>query len=227
MKQIVNLLVIFIFMCISIFFFSIYPKESFASLIEIKNSTDGPETAGDYTVSGVTFPPGGTFQVLELKKDNYQSNTHEMKGLWNTLNDSGIVSTTTLGFGFDLNETGQPGTNYVKIQELVMTFELPDKLSNKSFNLGDDLVHVYNYTQGQETFEAMFQVNLGFDFMNIYNADSVEKFTISSTIDNVSDGPEIYMLSSSFTAVPIPSTVWILGTGLVGLVGIRRKLNHS
>jgi len=204
---------------ISTFLFSICPKESSADLftIEIKNATDSPETAGDYTVSGVVLPPGETFKLLELKKSNSESQTYQMKDLWNTLNDSGIVSTYTLGFGFDLNETGAPGSNYVKIQSLTMTFELPDDPDNSpiSFLLdpdGNDFsVNVYNYTQGTQTFEALFRVNLAFDFMSSYNADSTEDFFISSTIDNTSDGPEIYMLST-------------FGSGLIGLVGIRRKI---
>jgi hypothetical protein len=35
------------------------------------------------------------------------------------------------------------------------------------------------------------------------------------------------VLSGTYSAVPIPSTVWIFATGLMGLVGIRRKFNQT
>lgn len=34
------------------------------------------------------------------------------------------------------------------------------------------------------------------------------------------------MFAASFTPVPLPAAVWLLGSGLLGIVGIRRKMMH-
>ena len=222
MNRIGKTILIIMVISILMFVFSIHPQASHADTFNILNAASGPFGVGDFSVSGVSSPAGETFEVLELKNTNSGSASYSMGDLWGTLNAGGIVSAFTLGFGFDLNETGAPGSNYVDVQSLIMTFEVPSS-PIINFNLGNNNVNVYNYTQGQKTYEALFQVNLPFDFMSKYDASSTEKFSISSTIGNTSDGPEIYMLSSIYS-VPIPSTVWIFGAGLVGLIGIRRKL---
>jgi hypothetical protein len=220
-KTILIIVVISIFM----FVFSIHPPESHADTFNILNSTIGPFDVGNFSVSGVSQPAGETFEVLELKNTTSGSASHSMGDLWSTLNAGGIVSTYTLGFGFDLNETGAPGSNHVGVQSLIMTFGVPSS-PDINFNLGINNVNVYNYTQGQKTYEALFQLNLLFDFMTTYSATSTEIFTVSSTIGNTSDGPETYMLSSIYS-VPIPATVWMFGAGLVGLIGVRRKLAND
>jgi hypothetical protein len=68
--------------------------------------------------------------------------------------------------------------------------------------------------------------------MATYNASSTEQFTMSSTINNVNDGFEIYFLDAGFTAeppasIPEPGTVLLLGSGLIALVAYRRKFRKS
>ena len=141
-----------------------------------------------------------------------------------SLDTGGVTSTTTLVFGFGLNETGAVGSNSITITDLVMTFELPDQ-SVLTYDLSPDTVEVFNYEQGQSTAEALFQIDLGFDFMSVYTGASTEAFTISATIDNTSDGFEIFFLSSGYTReppVPAPPTLALLA---LGLLGRRRRRN--
>ena len=72
------------------------------------------------------------------------------------------------------------------------------------------------------------EVALGFDFMAEYNGTSTEVFSIDSTIDNTSDGFEIYFLSSGFTMnppipAPEPGTLSPLAVGAIALAASRRR----
>ncbi len=81
------------------------------------------------------------------------------------------------------------------------------------------------------TFDDQDQVNgvsfLVDDFVNNYRFSSLDDlFTIYSIGD---DGftSDVHLVSGTFdfTPVPVPAAVWLLGSGLVGLAGLRRGRN--
>jgi hypothetical protein len=64
------------------------------------------------------------------------------------------------------------------------------------------------------TFEALA---IGMDVLDItYHDFFNESYEI--------DGNELHLESANINVVPIPGAVWLLGTGLMGLVGLRRKM---
>ena len=173
-------------------------------------------------------------ESLQHKGSEDGEHTLRIGQLHSVLDADGIASTSSLGFGFGLNESGAPGSNSVTITALDMFFELPDG-SSQAFSLGGDQVQVFNYFQGQSTAEAWFQLEFPFDFMAIYSNTSTEAFSISSLINNTSAGFEVYFLSSGITSMPpaqglpavdsmpVPAAVWLFMSGLFGLVGIARR----
>ncbi len=48
----------------------------------------------------------------------------------------------------------------------------------------------------------------------------------ATTVDLTPNGPVVTNLSSQVTVTPIPAAAWLLGSGLMGLVGIRRKMTN-
>jgi len=61
-------------------------------------------------------------------------------------------------------------------------------------------------------------------FFGVISTDSFADVTFDA-----SGGPLVGFDSLSFTeetVVPIPAAVWLLGTGLVGLMGARKKFQH-
>ena len=227
-----------------------------AASVTIENGTELYTVAADdmignyFAVAGNTghSSPGQVLEVLggsiagnpgapeSLQNKGSEDGEHTLSvgQLRSVLDAGGITSTSSLVFGFGLNESGAPGSNSVTITALDMFFELPDG-GSQAFSLGGDQVQVFNYIQGQSTAEARFQLEFPFDFMAAYSNTSTEAFTISSVIDNTSAGFEVYFLSASITSmppvqgllavdsVPVPAAVWLFVSGLFGLAGIARR----
>ena len=148
------------------------------------------------------------------------------------------IPITALGFGFGINQNGSTSTNQINVEDLVIELTVPNS-SPLTFRLdngtGDpttgNTVEVLNYNQGQNTAEAKFAVDLGFDYMTTYNSSSTETFKLTSTLSNQDDGFEIYFLSSGFSveatqAIPFDfsPTLGILIVG--GCVGIKKISNY-
>jgi len=66
-------------------------------------------------------------------------------------------------------------------------------------------------------------MNIGTSFADI----SPGKWADDSETQGVPDGndPVVgYFVEYEGTAIPIPSAVWLLGSGLIGIVGMRRRM---
>jgi hypothetical protein len=200
------------------------------------------EKLGDFYVFGVTSPIENVgLDVLNLYDKGRETNSAEfsMIDIYNALSGSPI---RYLSLGFLANETGPAGPNYVYIENLEInlyhssriyyTFSLDMNDLNRD-NIGN--LSIDNYNQGASTSEAVFIADLGFDLLEKYLNGEIDTLKISTTISGKDAGKEVFYISSLWsgpgfdpetnTMVPIPSSIWILGAGILGLVGIRRKLN--
>ena len=112
----------------------------------------------------------------------------------------------SLAFGLGINQNGTTNTNQINVENLIIELFLPNS-DTSTFSLdngtGDpttgNTVSVINYNQGQNTAEAKFAIDLGFDYMTTYSSSSTEAFRLTSTLSNQDDGFENYFLSSGFS----------------------------
>lgn len=123
--------------------------------------------------------------------------------------DSTINTTRTLVFGLGINQSGGQ-SGFLDLTGLNITLQRPARLGGGTLNytLGANNVQVFNYDQGgASNAEARFQLNLPFDFMTTYNANSTENITFNIAASNNSQGEDTFFLSTGFTQRNIPAPV--------------------
>jgi hypothetical protein len=85
------------------------------------------------------------------------------------------------------------------------------------------------FTQGSSSADWLFA---GATLFGPDNSFTFDKILINYSINKIGDGNSLVLTHAMLTtqlqnpaAVPIPAAVWLLGSGLVGLLGFKRKLN--
>lgn len=145
---------------------------------------------------------------------------------------------TKYGLADDLIVNGQAvysDASLTGIDDELIIFEAPDafliNIGTLSLNASDDVDFGSGFAPGARYFDGEFQE---FEFFyeetigsTTYGVGLFEEFEIGE--DNI-DMPVVIhtgLINVDFvSAVPIPSAVWLFGSGLIGLIGLaRRKAN--
>ncbi|MBW1925121.1 MAG: PEP-CTERM sorting domain-containing protein [Deltaproteobacteria bacterium] len=122
---------------------------------------------------------------------------------------SGIPGDGSFGWAFDANQVvGSQGARLFKVG----AFDQDGLYLDDPHNLQDGILLQFEYAG--EIYEAK-----KIEFSN-YAGDTSgpSDFNLSASLS-----PSGLLISSSTTVIPIPSTVLLLGSGLFGLVALRRK----
>jgi hypothetical protein len=192
----------------------------------------------------VLFAATSSFAVVQASSYDVSINTTDLSGTsgylyLQYLSVNGADSTATVsGFATD----GVPAANSSTevIDGSAVTGTLPGTVVFANTNGTNDYNHAITFGSiisfllslnnlgageegGSNTFSlGLFQDELG--EMPLLTVDGT-LFTVS-LMNNGSVTSEILASQASANPVPVPAAVWLLGSGLAGLVGFRKKIKH-
>jgi len=122
-----------------------------------------------------------------------------------------------------------PDTFDVNDQHPIITF---DNFNNSDASINAFGLYFYNYNPGSKWRVMEF----GSDFIPVNLTGSTGSYFFGVITDSFFDEVQLHTnqnggsmnideiyYSSNASAIPIPGAVWLLGSGIIGIVGIRRK----
>jgi hypothetical protein len=216
-------------------------------IISGPNSVPLGATAVSFSLSGLQVGTNYAIRIMPQERDINGTVSRSSNWLgWMATNAAaeGIVLSLTTGspagalqtvdtpseafqVEFDYKFTTDTGSLAVFLDELLIGTEL-----NATDQVGDDFLHAVFEVEDESLLDLsmvsfLFQLdgptgsNVLIDnimFPGLINGDFEDGLNLWSP---QGEG------SVSTSAVPIPAAVWLLGSGLIGLFGIRRKLKNS
>lgn len=203
-----------------------------ADLIIIDELNDVATNVGQFNQvfgSDPNSSPGQVTEILNMgnqQQPDTQTGTIAAGSIWTVFNDGGISSLDRLILSMGINETGPVGSNSVDVESLRLRVEDPNNLGTFLLDVNidtpsDNTVRVFNYAQGTNTAEALFAVNLPFDFMQTFSSASTSDVILDVTVTNRSNGFEIFFFDSAVN-IPEPGAFALLFT-MAGVLTLRRR----
>ncbi len=213
---------------------SAFESESLvAVLYDVDTNTEiglnlGDLTSMDLTAQNVVLKEAGTF-TLDYDKvgvfasygaltssQNFFALTQDIEA---TVNTSQFIGFTSAATTYNAGYTTEGSDLATTAPASYMTLMNSSGTANGAYNAFNS--HNFDLGEGAISEDGVRMYLYQFDVVTaVYNDNDLTDFAVA-TIDFLADGSVVM----NANAVPVPGAILLLGSGLVGLVGLRRKMN--
>jgi hypothetical protein len=206
-------------------FFCVFSSGVYAVIAEPINLTTSGEIVGNIFVSSIYEHNsiGNTEDILKVKQDNTYQAIDSAPTLGSLSSDVFKNTTDTvnkLSILLSINEQGND--NNVILDSLEINFSYDGK--QYLYSLQGNSININVNQDGNSSYEVLFELELPFDFMTYASLNSESAFDIKASFrsGSTSNGPEVFALTSAYSTVPIPGSIWIFSS-LLGLLCFKKK----
>lgn len=205
----------------------------FSQAVSYENGGTLGDAAAPYTVIGWSFAPTRDIHLTRLglwdgDVEKRHSESHFV-GIWDSSRNL-LSSVTILEPAGALHDTvvGQHGAQFhmenlssplLLTKDSIYFVGATTFAQAKGSYLDFDTVASFNASDA-----PLYQLAINSDIRflhNAYGTSSVNQLVFPSQIDTVSD--YLFGANIDVTPTPVPAAAWLLGSGLLGLAGVRRR----
>jgi hypothetical protein len=191
---------------------------------DFENNTAGSSkdnlSNADFNIFMANATAFGTSEEIDIYTGTYRTSIAPQSGNWKLgLHNRNVPGNPFDGFSLDLANSITAGVSYDLVFFAAGYDYYHDPLVPVQVGLSNSATDFGTLLYAGMPTSAYFWTQFNFSFI----APSDASFLTVRTDPSVADG-YAFVDNFSLDPVPIPGAVWLLGSGLIGLVGLRKKL---
>ncbi len=206
-------------------------------------STANGNASVDLAVRNLSNSNAGIYEITTHMATSYSggsdSNTQYAFAMSSaTLANTFVAQTTDLFVTYDYSSiinmaTSSSGLSYQEVTTFVLLNDLnqevkfvDDYVDNRGSAPRNATTAGINYTLSGSGTHIFSGLTIGRIYTVVADI-SPDMFSSGTIGDNSSNSVIRVSFSDSVTAVPVPAAAWLFGSGLIGLMGMRKRLNFT